>query len=239
MRNAAKAITAKPRAQGPSQAVTNYWTAEEAAAFLVVAKRAGPQPAALYEVALDSGMRKSEWAGLKWPVVDLSTGRVLVREQLLRGGRAPVFVPTKGKVARTVDLGPEAVERLKAHKAHQATIKMRYRRDYHDHDLVFAKEWTDLGRKHDVLGDPLQVNNLGQREFARLIAEAQVKPITLHGLRHTCASLLLSAGVAPHVVQQRLGHKRIEMTLGLYAHVLPGQQRDAAQRLSALLHGPG
>ncbi len=59
----------------------------------------------------------------------------------------------------------------------------------------------------------------------------------LHGLRHTCASLLLSAGVQPNVVQQRLGHKRIEITLSIYAHVLPGQQRDAARRLSSLLYG--
>jgi integrase len=83
----------------------------------------------------------------------------------------------------------------------------------------------------------LSVNNLGQQEYARLIAAAKVKPITLYGLRHTCASLPLSAGVPPNVVQQQLGHKRIEITLEVYAHVLPGQQRDAARRLSSLLYG--
>ena len=72
--------------------------------------------------------------------------------------------------------------------------------------------------------------------FAGLIAAAGVKPITLHGLRHTSASLLLSAGVPPHVVQQRLGHKRVEITLDLYAHVLPGQQSDAARKLGALIY---
>jgi integrase len=48
--------------------------------------------------------------------------------------------------------------------------------------------------------------------------------------------LLLSAGVPAHVVQQRLGHKRITVTLGIYGHVLPSMQRDAAARLGALLH---
>jgi integrase len=40
-------------------------------------------------------------------------------------------------------------------------------------------------------------------------------------------------------VQQRLGHKRVEITLDLYAHVLPGQQRDAARQLGLLLYGRG
>ena len=88
-----------------------------------------------------------------------------------------------------------------------------------------------------MLGDLLSINNLGQREFARLLVAAGVKPITLHGLRHTCASLLLAAGVSPDIVQQRLGHKRIEITLDLYAHVLPGQQRDAARQLGSLIYG--
>ena len=66
---------------------------------------------------------------------------------------------------------------------------------------------------------------------------AKVRPITLHGLRHTIATLLLKAGVPAQVVQQRLGHRRIEITLGIYAHVLPSMQQDAARRLGALLHG--
>lgn len=238
-RNVAKLITGKPRAGEESKAVGNCWTAEDASAFLAVAKRGGSQAAAFYTLALDSGMRKSELAGLQWSDVDLVQGRVVVRQQLLSGGAEPTFAPTKGKVARAIDLGAETIELLKAHKAHQAALKMRYRRDYQDFGLVFAKEWTDIGRKNDVLGQPLQVNNLGQREFAKLIAAAKVKPITLHGLRHTCATLLLLAGVPPQVVQQRLGHKKVEITLGIYAHVLPGQQRDAARRLSALLHSRG
>ena len=69
----------------------------------------------------------------------------------------------------------------------------------------------------------------------RLIASTAVRRITVHGLRHTSATLLLSAGVQPHIVQQRLGHSNIGTTLDTYAHVLPSMQADAAQRLSALL----
>jgi uncharacterized protein YjbI with pentapeptide repeats len=73
------------------------------------------------------------------------------------------------------------------------------------------------------------------REFKRLIGQAGIKTIKFHGLRHTCATLRLQAGVPVHVVQERLGHQRIEVTLGIYAHVLPVMQQDAASKLAALL----
>jgi integrase len=237
VRNVASAVANKPRApEGHTEAVSNCWSAEDAATFLSVARNAGPQPAAFLALALDSGMRKSELAGLQWSDVDLAQGRVLVQRQLLKGGAEPKFIVPKGKRARPIDIAPETVDLLKAHKVKQAALKMRHRREYHDHGLVFAKPWNEIGRSLSTLGQPLQINNLGERELAPLIASAEVPPISLHGLRHTCATLLLAAGVPSRVVQERLGHKKIETTLAVYAHVLPGQQRDAARRLGSLLY---
>jgi integrase len=85
-------------------------------------------------------------------------------------------------------------------------------------------------------GEPLLMNNLGQREYAKLITAAGVKAIKFHGLRHTCATLLLQAGTPVHVVSERLGHSKVSMTLEVYAHVLPDMQNDAAAALGALLH---
>jgi excisionase family DNA binding protein len=199
--NVAKLVVGKPHAPaGHAGAIEHCWTAEEAATFLVVAKAAGSQPAAFYTLALDSGMRKSELCGLLWADVDLTDARIRVRQQLLTGGASPTFVPVKGKQARTIDIAPETVELLKTHRKQQAALKMRNRLRYRDHGLVFAKQWSDVGRTHDVLGDPLQVNNLGQREYASLIKAADVRPIKFHGLRHTCATLLLAAEVPSKVV---------------------------------------
>jgi hypothetical protein len=78
---------------------------------------------------------------------------------------------------------------------------------------------------------------IGEREFARLIKAANVRRIKFHGLRHTVATLMLAAGVPAHVVQRRLGHSKVEMTLGIYAHALPSMQQHAAARLPALTHG--
>jgi hypothetical protein len=66
-----------------------------------------------------------------------------------------------------------------------------------------------------------------------ILKAAKVRSIKFHGMRHTSATLALKAGVPIHVVQQRLGHSRVEMTLSIYPHVLPSMQADAAPKLGA------
>ena len=236
-RNVATLAVNKPRApEGHEDVLANVWEAHEARRFLEAAKAAGPRPAAFYSLALDTGMRKSELCGLRWIDLD-AQGRLTVQRQLIKPGSSPIFGPVKNKTPRALALAPETLELLRTHKMHQAEIKLANRQTYRDHGLMFAKEWDGLQRRHDVLGNPLQVNNLGQREFAQLLKASGVRRIKFHGMRHTCATLLLQAGVPPHVVQKRLGHKRIEMTLSIYAHALPSMQQDAAERLGAILHG--
>ena len=127
----------------------------------------------------------------------------------------PVFGPTKTGRPRTISLSSAIIALLRTHRQHQRELRMANRPHYHDHDLVFAKEWSDLQRRTDCLGGPLQINNLGQREYATLIKAAEVKPIKFHGLRHTCATLLLKAGTPVHVVSERLGHKPLANSLKL------------------------
>ena len=236
-RNVATLVENKPRApEGHEDVLANCWEAHEARCFLETAKAAGAQPAAFYAVALETGMRKAELCGLRWSDLD-AQGRLTVQRQLVKPGSTPIFGPVKNKIPRVLDLAPDTLALLRAHRVHQAEIKIANRQHYHDHGLIFAKEWGDLQRRSTRLGDPLQANNLGQREFARLLKASGVRRIKFHGMRHTCATLLLQAGVQPHVVRQRLGHKRIEITLSTYAHVLPSMQQDAADRLGAILHG--
>ena len=226
------------RRKKPDEAArVNCWTVTEAKMFLTAAKAAGPQAGALYAVALDSGARKGELCGLPWSDVDLDAGTIRIARQLTKPGPEPTFGPPKNGCARTVTLSAETIELLRQHKRSQAAVKMANRTTYSDLGLVFAKEIGDLTNRADLIGLPLQANHLGQRQFARLLKAAKVKIITFHGMRHTCATLLLQAGEPVHVVSKRLGHARVEITLNTYAHVLPDMQQQAAATMGALLHG--
>jgi integrase len=221
-RNVASLVIGKPhRASRQEDVLEHCWEAEEAIQFLMVAKDKGSQPAAFYTLTLDSGARKGELCGLKWTDIDLDAGTVAFVRQLIRTGAHPVFGPPKNGIPRTIPIARETVALLRRHKAHQAELKLANRIKYHDHGLVFAKEWDHLQRHRDTLGHPLPMNNLGQQKYSRIIAEAGVRRIKFHGLRHTSATLLLQAGVSVKVVQERLGHKQISITLDIYAHALP------------------
>jgi integrase len=219
-----------------ADARVNCWSAAEAKTFLAVAKASGPQTAALYAVALDSGARKSELCGLRWVDVDSEASRISIVRQLTKPGPEPVFGPPKNGCSRDVTVSEETMELLRQHKRAQAELKMANRTTYRDFGLVFAKEYGDVTNRADMIGLPLQANNLAERHFDPLVKAALVKRITFHGMRHTCATMLLQAGEPVHVVSKRLGHARVEITLNTYAHVLPDMQKQAAATMGALLH---
>jgi integrase len=241
-RNVVTLADGRPRAEHrPDDVAANTLDVDEARRLLAAARAEGPRVAAFYALALDSGARISELCGLKWTDFDLDGGRMTIVRQLadakLDENGAVQFGPPKTGRSRSIDLGAETVALLRAHKRNQAELKMKNRGHYRDFGLVFSKEHADLFGKHASLGTPLQVKNIGAGEFARLIAAANVHPITFHGLRHTSATLLLLAGESAKVVSERLGHSKSAITLDVYSHVLPSMGRGAADRLGALLHG--
>jgi integrase len=232
--NVASRATNKPRLQHSEDLLNNVWTSEEARQFLLyVQQHCTAQEATLYAVALDSGCRKCELLALQWK--DLNGESLRVERQLARAGGEPMFSLPKTRRGRSLDLSEQTLKLLAKHKREQAELKMKNRQHYEDHGLIFAREWEHKNEKH-ALGTPLGMMRVNER-LNRLCEDAKVKRITVHGLRHTCATLLLSAGVQPHVVQRRLGHRNIAITLDIYGHVLPSMQQDAASKLGSLLHG--
>jgi len=237
-RNAATFVENRPKApDARTDTIDHCWDEGETRKFLETAQTFGHQAAAFYSLAVDTGARKGELCGLRWANLDLERGSMRVVEQLVKVGPDPLFGPPKNGKVRTIQLTPQTVELLKQHKESQAKLIKEKGKHYKNLGLVFAKEWTHKTKESYSLGDPLQMNNIGQREYAKIIEAAGVKRIKFHGMRHTCATLLLKARIPVHVVSQRLGHKTVSITTEVYAHVLPSMQEEAAEEMAAILYG--
>jgi integrase len=214
----------------PRRAATEMrvWDAGQAARVLQAAE--GDDLEALWRLALLTGMRRGELLGLRWSDVDLDGATLSVVRTLSRGAtsRLEAGEPKTAAGRRRIALPPSVVAALRAHRDRQAFVKAAAGDAYEDRGLVFAT----------ATGGPIHPNTLARR-FAALIARAGVPPIRFHDLRHTCATLLLAEGVHPKIVQERLGHASITETLDRYSHVAADMQRQAADRLDAMLAALG
>ncbi len=190
------------------------WTAEEAKKFLAASETDTLHP--LWYLALATGMRRGELLGLRWQDVDFTRGQVRVSQSVTIGakGKAIIAAPKTDAGNRTIPIPPTVLDMLQEHKERQ-TVKS---------DLVF----------HTATGGPISPTNV-RRNIAAIIKKAGVLPLTIHGLRHTHATLLIQSGENAKVVQERLGHTDITMTLGTYTSVMPGMQEGAAKTIARLL----
>lgn len=174
---------------------------------------------ALYITAVGTGARVGELLALRWEDIDLPKGTVAIRRTLVDlNGRIETNEPKTAKGRRRIDLPAFVVGALRSHRLNQPA-------EPHPTAWVFS----------DSKGGPLRKSNLLRRLFRPLLKRAGLPPIRFHDLRHTAASLLLAQGVHPKVVQERLGHATIAITLDTYSHVVPSLQREAADQLDALL----
>jgi integrase len=177
----------------------------------------------LWVLAGTTGLRSAELLGLAWGDVDLDGAALRVRHTLHRLGGQWVFRPTKTRATRAVPLPEYAVRALRAHRARQMSDAFR-KGVSGVRGLVFT---TDSGR-------PLHGPNLAKL-LRRDLREAGLPIVTLHAIRHSFASFLLSEGVDIKVVSTMLGHSRTGITMDLYQHVAPTLMRDAADRLQKAL----
>jgi len=188
---------------------------------------------ALYVLAVTCGLRFGELLGLKWEDVDLTERRLTVRNQLQwipgagpDGKAEPRLIPPKtAKSRRTIRLPDVAVFALKRHKALQTQERLRAGDLWQDWGLVFTTE----------IGTPLDKSNVRNRSFYPLLEKARLPRIRFHDLRHTCATLLLTQGVHPKLVQEQLGHSEISMTLDTYSHIIGPMMDEVARTMDGLL----
>jgi len=181
---------------------------------------------ALFYLALFTGMRRSELLALRWCDVDLMLCQVSVTRSLhhLRNGEDVIRAPKTATGRRLIALSPSAVSVLREHKERQELDRAMLGKPLKDDDLVFS----------GLEGKPLLPDTI-THAWIKLVRRTGLEGIRLHDARHTHASLMLKQGIHPKVVQERLGHASIQITLDTYSHVVPGLQEAAAKRFDDIL----
>jgi len=180
----------------------------------------------IYYLAAWTGMRRGEIVGPKWQDIDLEQGTISMRRTLLRvPGKGYVEgAPKTAKSKRLISITGEVVTMLKRHRAAQAEGRLAAGPAWQDNDLVFTV----------VDGGPVDPDEI-THAFSRAVRRLGLPQVRFHDLRHTHASLLLAQNVHPKVVQERLGHSTIAITLDTYSHSIPGLQGAAAKAFEGIM----
>ena len=189
------------------------WSLEEVRLFLDAVKDHRFYP--IYTLAIAGGLREGEILGLFHEDISWEQNMINIRRAVVTiPGKGSVLIePKSAKSRRPIPLPDYCMNVLKKHCEGQK--ENRY--------FVFTTK----------NGTPFLARNL-IRHFKQVISETKLPNIRFHDLRHYHASYLLSQGVHPKVVQERLGHSQISLTLDTYSHVIPSLQNEAAEKLESI-----
>jgi len=219
-RNPADAVTP------PKNRHIEMKTLDESQAELILNEAMNTPYYTLFALALHTGARRSELLSLRWqdisfPGAELSISRSMHR--LLNGEF--IYRNTKTvKSNRSVALSPMTCQMLRHHLDNEMAQCSQLKIPFTNERLVFCR-WN---------GEPLIPHTVSQA-WRRLARRLGIKDIHFHSLRHTMATLMLERGIHPKIVQERLGHSSIAITMDTYSHVMPGMQKKAAETLDTIL----
>lgn len=212
----------KPKSR-QTQRKGNFLTKEELKEFLKLAQTATLSYfSPLVHLMSYTGLRQGEALALKWSDIDFENKKITVDKTAARIKEKQTLQTPKTKNSkRVISIDPTTLSILKSWKKDQ--IKIYFKNGKHfegDDNFIFTNQRAEWVHIHNFI-----------RYFKRFIADHKLKQITPHGLRHTHASLLFSAGVEPKNISDRLGHSTVQITLDLYTHITEEQRTDTVEKL--------
>ena len=199
--------------------------------LIETSKSAGEVAHIVILLALSSGMRMGEIFGLRWSDID-AKGTIHVQRQFITSVKGKNFGPLKTeKSRRKIPLPASVTKELRKYQKWQ---------EWQAH--LMGDKWEHVDPDNGV--DNIVTNIFGRvldpaafrKQLKEIMIRANIDPkiFSFHSFRHTHASLLLRQGIHPKVVQERLGHSTIAMTMNTYSHLLPDMQETATKALESV-----
>lgn len=243
-RNIPAVVADADMAPKEKRAKVRFWQERDLRRFLRYVEDEGDDLRALWRLFAVTGVRRGEAIGLRWADVAIdadparpAAGQVTIAQTIVVVNGKPQFdTPKSDAGGRVIALDARTVDALRGHRARQNADKLKAGAawisrfkvgdDWVANDLVFT----------DALGNPLHPDRVGAR-FIRLVKAAGCPPLTLHGLRHTSASIALLNGASRLAVKERLGHATAEFTETMYGHLTDKGNAEAAAIQAAVIDG--
>ena len=174
----------------------------------------------LFHLAVNTGMRRSELLGLRWKDIDdcdIYISQVLHHRT---GGEIIIEEPKTDRSKRRIDIDPSTAFELVQYRQWKESFGVTCKGD----DLIFA----------DLDGTPFKPTTI-EKTFRKTLHDLDIQGVRFHDLRHTHASLMLKQNVNPKIIQERLGHSSIMITMDVYGHLMPSMQKEAVLNFADLL----
>lgn len=218
-RNVADSVT-RPKAPRKEMKVL-----DQDQALRLIQQADGSRYQLLFWFAVTTGLRLGELFGIKWEDVNWQNRKIQIKRQVQRRKGGLEFCEPKSETGRRViTLGKTTISKLKDYYIVQQKEMIEAGDKWKNNDLIFCTS----------IGTPLEPANI-LKALKKCLQDAGLPPIRFHDLRHTAATLMLLEGINPKIVQERLGHSDISLTLNTYSHVLPSMQEEAAEKMDELL----
>lgn len=229
--NAARASSVKApttRTIKKNKKEVKTWSKQEVAAFLKWNEQTDRDDLfPLWSVYSFTGMRRGEGVALIWDDINFETKVISIRRASDSGLRKAIKKP-KTDNPRTIAISDGLIAVLKEHKRVRSQLGLQF---VQPHSYVFGTLDGTVRNPGDVTG-----------RWATMLVRAKkaipgLPHMTIKGLRHTHATILLQAGVPTKVVQERLGHSDFTTTMDVYSHVTENMQKDAVELFQMAING--
>lgn len=213
-RNTARDV--KPPSPEPPE--IRVWSRQQIEAFLLYIE--GRDDEALWRLLITTGLRVGELCALQWG--DLFGDHLTIRHTVSRDdrGRQVVAEPKTRASRRVLILSSRTVAALRTHHDQIQAARARYG------DWWNADDWMFPGTRGGLMATAVV-----RERLKRLCTDSGLPYIGPHGLRHTYGTDLMRAGVAPRIVQERMGHSNVTITLNLYSHPDSDMHRAVADTI--------